>query len=220
MDASILQPLAFSTAFWVALFGFRARAGAGRFGVRSAIALALCALFAHLGWAAMNVHLVREYPASLLAPTGFSVLFVPLGLLAATPWRAPQGERDAFLAAAFGALPLALASARLGCIAAGCCGPLAAAVLDAAGLVALHALLRRTAQAWTVPLVMIGLGVLRLAIEPLRDEAPLGAPLVPVALLAAGWVALGVALAGYRIVVGGLATSRRDASEKLPLRST
>jgi hypothetical protein len=220
MDGSIFQPLALSTAFWVALFGFHARAGADHFGVRPVIALALGALFAHLGWAALYAHLVRGNPASLLAPTGFSVLFVPLGLLAAAPWRAPRDEREAFLAAAFGALPLALATARLGCITAACCGPLVAVALDATGLVALHALVRRTAQAWTVPLVMIGFGALRLALEPLRDAAPLGAPLVPVAALAAAWVALGAAIAGYRICGGGLATSRRDTSAKLPLRST
>lgn len=191
-----------------------------RFGVRAALALALGALCAHLGWAALYAHLVREDPASLLAPIGFSVLFVPLGLLAATPWRAPRDERDAFLAAAFGALPLALASARLGCIAAGCCGPLVAVGLDAAGLVALHALVRSAPRRWTASLVMMGFGALRLAIEPLREEPSLGAPLVPAALLAAGWVALGVALAGYRIVGEGLATSRRDVSAKAPLRST
>jgi hypothetical protein len=39
-------------------------------------------------------------------------------------------------------------------------------------------------------------------------------------VLAASWVALGAALAGYRMFGGGLATSSREMSAKAPLRST
>jgi hypothetical protein len=116
-------------------------------------------------------------------------------------------------------LPLALATARLGCAAAHCCGPLAPLALDAAGLVALYALVRRTRAERAAPLVLLGIGALRLAIEPLRAPPPLGPPLLPAAWIAAAWIAVGGAWLAY-CSRGGLATSSCEVCANAPLRST
>jgi hypothetical protein len=218
VDASILQPFALTTAFWVALFHFRGCPVGLR--ARGAVAFLLGAVFAHLGWCFLYGARLLEAPTALLAPTGFSVLFVPIGILIAVPWRAGLEKREEFLALTFGALPLSLAIARLGCLPAGCCGPPAAIALDLVGLVVLHGVIRRADPALIASLVAVGMGALRLAAEPLRDVPPLGEPDLPVWLVAATWVALGAGVALYRIVGGGLATSRAGASAKVPLRST
>jgi hypothetical protein len=214
----MLQPLALCAAFWVAVLGFRARSDA-RFARRFPLALGLAALAAHLGWALLHARDVAQLPAALLAPVGFCVLFVPLGLLGAAPWRRGREERDAFLGAAFGSLPLALATARIGCAAAHCCGPLAALALDAAAMLALHAFVRGARVERIAPLMLMGIGAARLAIEPLRAPPPLGPPLVPAAWLAAVWLAIGGAWIAH-CSRGGLATSSCDVCAKTPLRST
>jgi hypothetical protein len=136
------------------------------------------------------------------------VLFVPLGVLCAAP-RARRARRD-YLAAALGALPLAFAVARLGCLAAGCCPGTASALpwslpdgrgarahpvaaYDALGSASLHLALRSVRLALRAGLALAGFGALRLALEPLRAPPPLGAPCLSPAWLAALWLAAGLA---------------------------
>lgn len=212
MSVALLQPLAWCAAFWTALFVYGRRAESGR-PLRFALALVLGAALAHAGWLLLHAPAVwpalRVRPSLLFDPSlGFCVLFVPLGLLLI--------ERSS---AAFASLPIALAIAKLGCIAAGCCwgtptaAPWAVAGLhptpfyEIAGLLALAALAWRIEASFTPSLVLGGLGVLRLLVEPLRAQPPLGAPLVSAAAIAAGWLVFGVSLAGARasafVVDGG-----------------
>ena len=172
--------------------------------LRFACALALGASLAHAGWLLLHAPVVwpalRVRPGLLLDPSlGFCMLFVPLGPLLL--------ERSA---AAFASLPLALAVARLGCLAAGCClgTPRAApwavaglhptALYEIAGLLALHGLIWRTEARFAAPVVLGGIGTLRLLIDPLRAAPPLGAPILPPAAIASAWLALAVALAWLR----------------------
>jgi hypothetical protein len=192
--------LLLSAAFWTALALAARRESDPRLLGRLAAGLAAGALAAHLGWALLHAHALAERPALLLSPGGFCVLFVPLGLIAAAPGRG--AERERYLAAAFASLPLALAVARLGCLASGCCGgaPVRgasfehpAALYEVAGLAALHAVARGSPPARVAPLVLGGLGALRLAVGPFRAP-PAEAPLVPVWLVAASLGAAGAAL--------------------------
>jgi len=206
------QLVCLSAAFWVALAVHRRREPAGAGALRFLLGLALGGALAHLGWVALYVQRALEEPRWVLAPAGFSVLFVPLGLLAVAPWGRARGERERFLAAAFASLPLALATARLGCLVAGCCGGIATdlpwglrlagdtvarhptALYDILGLVALDAIARRQRPDRAAPAVLAGIGMLRLAIEPLRAAPPLGPPLLPAAWIASFWVALGAVM--------------------------
>jgi hypothetical protein len=118
---------------------------------------------------------------------GFCVLFVPLGPLLLAPW-----------GTAFSTLPLAIAVARLGCLAAGCCGGAngePTPLYEIAGLVALHTAVWKVPDRWVTPAVLAGLGLVRLAVEPWRAAPPLGEPMVSAATIAALWVALGLFLA-------------------------
>ena len=206
-------PLVFlSAAAWVALAVHRRREPEGESRRRFAVALGLGGLLAHLGWAALHADRVRADPAALLSPAGACVLFVPAGLLVAAPWRAPAALRARFLGSAFASLPLALATARLGCLLAGCCAGIPTdlpwglrlagdpiprhptALYEIAGLALLHVLARGLPSERVAPHVLIGLGVLRLAIDPLRAPPPLGAPVVPPGALAALWIAAGRAI--------------------------
>jgi hypothetical protein len=205
------QAAALTAAFWVALALAARDQREPRALARIALGLALGAGLAHLGWAALHASSVRTAPRALLDPRrGYCVLFVPLGLLAC----APRGgaARARHLASSLPALPLALAVARLGCLAAGCCLgtpselPWAArgpggetlhpvALYDAAGGAALHAALRAAPRALRAGLALAGLGALRLALEPLRASPPLGEPALAPAWLAGAWLAAGCALA-------------------------
>jgi hypothetical protein len=131
---------------------------------------------------------VREHPWAVLDPAeGFCVLFVPLGPLLLAPW-----------GTAFSTLPLAIAVARLGCLAAGCCGGAngePTPLYEIAGLVALHTAVWKVPDRWVTPAVLAGLGLVRLAVEPWRAAPPLGEPMVSAATIAALWVALGLFLA-------------------------
>jgi prolipoprotein diacylglyceryltransferase len=135
---------------------------------------------------------------------------VPLGALVAAPRRA--AERASFLAASLGALPLALAVARLGCLAAGCClgepAELPWSLRDAAGTprhpTALYEAAGgaglQLALSWLAPsaragAALAGIGALRLAAEPLRAAPPLGAPAFDPRWLAAFWLGFGSAAA-------------------------
>lgn len=203
MSLALLQPVAWSAAFWTALYLYARRARPTR-SVRFGLALALGAAFAHAGWLLLHAPAIwpalRARPGLLLDPSlGFCVLFLPLGPLLL--------ERSA---AAFASLPLALAVARLGCLAAGCChgtptsAPWAVAGLhptalyEVAGLLALHGAVARAEARFAAPLVLGGIGALRLLIDPLRAAPPLGAPILPPAAIAAAWLALAAALAWRR----------------------
>jgi prolipoprotein diacylglyceryltransferase len=207
------QWLALCAAFWVAVFGFLRRAPEARHGLRFSVGLALGAVLAHLGWAALHWPSVRHEPWAVVdLGAGFSVLFVPLGLLATAPWRAGAATRDGYLGAALGCLPLAQAVARLGCLAAGCClgGPTElpwgvaspgeggsrhpVAFYEVAGLLALHVRLRGAARERVAGPALAGLGAVRLALEPWRATPPLGSPSIPPWALAASWIAVGLAL--------------------------
>lgn len=210
---ALLQPVALCGAFWVAVRGFRRRVPDGAHAGRFAFGLGLGAVLAHAGWLALYPQQVWQHPWAALDPTlGFCVLFVPLGpwlVAPRSPAPAATSQRVCYLAAALGSLPLALATARLGCIAAGCCGGVIAelpwlasvrgnavvrhptAVYEIAGWLALHWIVARARPSLVAPVVAIGTGLIRLAVDPWRVSPPLGAPLLPVPLLACGWVAVG-----------------------------
>jgi prolipoprotein diacylglyceryltransferase len=199
------QAAACSAAFWVALHRAMREPAGRAHATRTAGGLALGALLAHLGWAALHADALREAPAAWLDPSrGYCVLFVPFGVLALSP-RADRGRR-AYLDASLGALPLAFAVARLGCLAAGCCAgratdlPWAAGgahptpfydVAACAGLQLVCGKLPRGARGGAA---LAGLGLARLALEPLRADLPLGKPALEPAWLAALLVALGALL--------------------------
>jgi hypothetical protein len=181
-------------AFWSVVFGFAARGHGRAAGLRLLAGLAAGALLAHLGWALLHPGLVVAEPG-LLADVGrgHAVLFVPFGLLLAAPRRRRPAERTRFLAAALPALLPGLAVARLGCLAAGCCGGRGAVASEALLLLAVGGLLPRLRPARRAGLALGGIGAARLLVEPWRTPAPF-APLVPVWLLAAGWLAAGLSL--------------------------
>ena len=208
-----VQWLALCVAFWVAVFGFLRWAPEGRDRLRFPIGLALGALLAHLGWALLYLPSVWHKPWAVTAlDGGFSVLFLPLGLVATAPWRADAGRRDAYLGAALGCLPLAQAVARLGCLAAGCClgeptelpwGVVSpgervprhpAALYEFVGLLALSGCLRGVARERVAGPALAGLGAIRLVLEPWRAMPPLGSALIPPCALAASWILAGLAL--------------------------
>jgi hypothetical protein len=206
---AIYGPLAAHfAAFWVALALYLGRAEDDRDAVRFLVGLAAAGAFAHLGWVALHARVALAQPELALDVTrGFTVLFMPLGLLLAAPWGGPSARREAFLADALGALPLALAVARGGCLLGGCCGGEADAahpvpLYEIAALLALHAAARSVPAALVSGLVLAGFGAIRLALDPLRPLPPIGPPAVPAALLAAGWLAAGAVL-GARALAGG-----------------
>jgi prolipoprotein diacylglyceryltransferase len=182
-------------AFWTAVLLYR-----GERSQRFLAGLGLGAVVGHLGWAALHAPEVWAHPWALLDPAiGFCVLFVPLGLLLC--------ERSA---AAFRTLPLALAVARLGCIAGGCCHGTPTALpwaleglhptplYETAGLLMLHAASRGVSDGWLVLWVLGGLGLLRLVVGPLRAAPALGEPMVPVAWIAGAWVLLALTCVAWR----------------------
>jgi len=196
---------AWSAAFWAALLLARRQPGARDQGARVAAGLVLGALLGHLGWAALHASALWEAPSAWLDPTrGFCILFVPWGVLLSAP-RDPAARRT-YLDAALGALPFAFALARLGCFAAGCCGGVAAdlpwaiggrhptALYEAAACAALHVALPALSHGRGAA-ALAGLGILRLAVEPLRAMPPLGRPALDASWLAALLVGLGAGLA-------------------------
>jgi len=212
VSVALLQPVAWWAAFWTALVLYTGRARPAR-PLRFACALSLGAALAHGGWLLLHAPAVwpaiRARPALLLDPSlGFCVLFLPLGPLLL--------ERSA---AAFASLPLALAVARLGCLAAGCCQgtptamPWAVAGLhptslyEIAGLLVLHGVVARAEVRVSAPLVLGGIGALRLLIDPLRAAPPLGAPILAPAAIAAGWLAIAVGAQRFYALSRHLRTS-------------
>lgn len=195
MTRAFLQLAAWSGAFWLALWLHGRRDGS-----RSCFALALGF---GAGLARAGPALLWGEPARLLDPSqAVSVLFVPLGVL----WIRP-------LSAALGSLPLPLALARLGCLAAGCCrGPAGERVplYEAGALTLLHVGLARGSRAALPERFALAWGVLRLAESPWRGRIPgvLGArALATPDEVALGWIALGTALGLHRCV--GRVTNRR-----------
>jgi Prolipoprotein diacylglyceryl transferase len=221
MSADLVQAAALSASFWLA-FALARRAEASA--LRVAASLVLGAAAAHLGWAALHPGAVAQAPGALLDPTrGFCALFVPLGPLVAAPRRG--AERVRFLAAVLGALPVALAVARLGCIAAGCClgAPVdlpwsapdragtprhPAALYDAAGCAALQVALRGLRRELRAGSALAGLGALRFATEPFRVPPPLGEPALDPRWLAALWIGFGTASAARSRRLGALPVAR------------
>lgn len=213
MDATTLQMLSLVTAFWVAVLGFATRTPEPRWGVRFVLGLGLAGWLAHVGWAFLNLPAVLEHPWAFLDPsTGYTVLAVPLGLLATVPWAEPSAGRRAYRAASLGSLPFALAVAKLGCLAAACCHgaptslpwgitlhglpPLRhpTPLYEIGGFVALGFVTRRLPREWVAPAVLAGIGAIRIAVEPWRADPPLGPPLVPSSAIAALWVVAGAFL--------------------------
>lgn len=174
--------------------------------------LLLGAAFAHVGWVAVHVPgiVAAAGPAGpLLALAdplrGLSLLFVPAGPVVLRAWR-----RDglAALDADLRALVPALAVARLGCVALGCCGGRAwpvelaegmgrsgpslvpAALLSFVGLLLLALVTRRPGRGrWA----LVGIGGLRLVLEPLRAPPPHGGDTTWVFVVACCWSLAGVA---------------------------
>jgi hypothetical protein len=188
VSAAALQLLAWSAAFWLAL-ALHARREPGA-SLRLAVGLLLGACLAHagawLGW--------QPPQAGFPVRVGASVLFVPFGLLAARTGPA-----------AFASLPLPLAVARLGCVAAGCCRGEAGELLplwEFALLVALHLGLARGALAVAPERFALGFGALRLAEASWRPPVPHAglAGLATPEAVALGWIALGTWLALRRSV--------------------
>jgi hypothetical protein len=180
-----LRLLSVCGAFWLALLLHDRREP--RRTPRFAAALLLGAALARLGcaWAFGGA-------SSALDPRGgFSMLFLPLGLLALAPW-----------GAAFASLPLPLALARLGCIAAGCCQGRDGALLPLLEIVllgALHLALCVPPIRQVPALFLIAFGGLRIAERPWRPE-PAAAAVAP------------EAIAGLHILAGAvwlLAAARR-----------
>lgn len=196
------------TAFWVGIWGYLRRSPSGEGAVRCVVGLALGAIAAHLGWITLNVqHVAAAGWQGWIAPTGFCVLFVPLGPLLVAPARSDSDRRLRFLAAAFGSLPLGIAVARIGCLVAGCCRGVSTAVpwaTDVGGtavhptpayeigtLLILSWATARVPKGFIAPLVVAGLGLGRLVVEPWRETALLGAPVLPIEAVAGAMLVAG-----------------------------
>jgi len=213
MDGPTLQLLLLIAAFWVAVLGYAALGGSARGSRPLLTGLFLGAALAHGVWVLMRPGVLLAQPAILLDPTrGATILAVPLGLLL-TAWTVPAGRARAhYLQASLGSLPLALATARLGCLAAACCHGVATSLpwgvrlpggatpqhptplYEIAGCVALFLVMLRLPRRMWPGAVLAGLGLIRLAVSPWRAADPLGDPLLTAPWLAAAWLAVGVAM--------------------------
>lgn len=232
----MLRELALAAALPVAFHGYLERAGPRPRPLRALLGFAAGGALAHLGFALLHPTAVAANPALLLdLESGFCALFVVAGPLVLAP---RTRDRGAFVGAALGALPAALAVARLGCLAAGCCAGLplgfslerghpALPALRALGLAVASGRLRHPTALYDLagclvlaragarlPLrhvpgaVLAGLGGLRLVLEPLRAGAPPGPPVVDVRWLALLGLAAGV-VAWVRAGAGPAGTAGR-----------
>ncbi len=202
-----IQLLIWCAAFWtaIALFLRSHRSERRSDALRFLAGLVLGAAFAHLGWAVLNLAAVRDHPDAWFNPAvGYSILFFPVGVLLLAPW-----------SAALKSLPLAIAVARVGCLVSGCCngtqtslfpwGYHPTPVYEIGLFVALHFAVWRLRDDLAIPAVLVGFGLIRLAVEPFRAAAPLGEPLISASWIAALWIALGVGVA----LVRGMALERQ-----------
>lgn len=205
-------------AFWTLVFLARNRVVVRGDALRLIVALGLGAIFSHLGTALTE-------PSR--TPAGFSVLFVPLGVLLVALASGSSADRDRFLSLALPALPLAFAVARLGCVLGGCCfgeatrvawavrapegGNLVhpVALYEVTLLVGLHVLVCATAKRYRPMLALGGIGLIRMALEPIRAHAA-GEP-----LLAASWVALAWLLVATAMLVGQSPVHRKNRPPSL-----
>jgi len=182
---AFLQLAAWCAAFWLAVSLHARREPRRRERAWFALALGLGAVIARVGHS-----LLFGGAGRMLDPReGFSVLFLPLGVFALAP--SPV---------AFSALPLALAVARLGCLAAGCCHGLGGEPLplfEASALALLHPIVARGAPEAAAGRFAFAFGGLRLLESPWRPPVPAGAVATP-ALVALGWIGLGALLLGAR----------------------
>lgn len=228
MTEPLLHALTLIGAFWTAALCFAIKGGDQRDAARFVAGLALGAAASHLGWALLHPRTVLLQPLLLLDPAaGYTVLTLPLGLIASVPWRARARRRSHYLATALGTLPLAIAVARIGCWISGCCYGIATQlpwgvvvageptpvhpvpVYEALGWVGVFALLQRVDRAWVAAAVLIAFGALRLMLEPLRAAPPLGPPAIAPAWIALAWLALGILLTpAAQHLLGSLLPSR------------
>ena len=182
---AFVQLAAWCAAFWLAVGLHARREPRRRARARFALALALGALLARVGH-----NLLFEDGGRMLDPRqSFSVLFLPLGVLALAP-----------TSAAFSALPLALAMARLGCLAAGCCrgvGGEPLPLFEASALALLHPMLACGEPDAAAARFALAFGALRLLERPWRPPVPAVAAATP-ETVALGWMALGALLLAAR----------------------
>jgi hypothetical protein len=147
---------------------------------------------------------------AILDPTrGHSILFVPLGPLAVAGCCAVGRQREIFRRSVLRALVPALAIARLGCLAAGCCGGVASrlpwavdatsgvgrvhpvALYELACWLLLATLLHRLPARRVAPAMLLGFGTTRLLVEPWRAPPPLGEPWIAPESIALSWLIMG-----------------------------
>jgi hypothetical protein len=108
--------------FWAAILEYRAIREEAPDDWRFVLGLLLGAVLAHLGWAVLSpAPSPRSLERVLDWQTGFASVFVLLGPVLTAPGRRHGDRRRRYLSGALLSLPLALATARLGCIAEGCC---------------------------------------------------------------------------------------------------
>jgi hypothetical protein len=194
--------VAFLGAYWAALFEFRRalrqRGGRPADAPRMVAGLILAAACSHVGSLALHWTAIDDPERLLAAASGFCSLFLPLGIWLSAAAMAERPRR-AYLAAAMASLPIALGTARLGCLAAGCCGGTETRwgahptqVYELIGCLALAAIVGELSSRRVAPAVVAGLGIIRLAVEPWRAPPALGAPVVPVSLLASALLVSGL----------------------------
>lgn len=176
--AEIARAVALCGAFQIALAEFETLGGRAEDGPRFVAGLLLGGVCCHLGWVAMHSVDLPTAIRLLSAPAGWSVLFAPIG-----PWLcAPRSRarRERYLRCALGGLPLSIAAARIGCIAAGCCGGTShpTQVYEVLGCIGLAIFARRVPPKFAASASVIGLAVIRLAVEPLRAPPAFGTPVV------------------------------------------
>lgn len=233
MDGETLQVLLWIAAFWVAVLGYAALGGSARRSRRWLAGLALGAVLAHVVWVLLRPGVLLAQPAILLDPTrGATILAVPLGVLVSAWGVRPADERARYLQVALGALPLAFATARLGCLAAACCHGVPTGFAfglalpgselprhptpfyEIVGCVGLFlALMRLPRRTWPA-VVLAGLGVIRLVVTPWRATDPLGEPILAAPWLAALWVVAGAFL--YPRRRPGCESRRSAVGRRLP----